>query len=278
MSKLNIGIVGLGFVGSAVAHGFQNNNLFLVDPNLGTDTSILKTQKMDAVFICVSTPMAIDGSVDASIVAKVLSELKDVNTLLVLKSTVPPNLVAGFAEQYENFVYNPEFLTERNALWDFENPITNVYGGRLEYTKQLEQIYKNHSICIEANTFHMTATEASFVKYTMNSFLSTKVLFFNQLYDMVQSAGCDFEIIREAVSNDPRIGSSHTNVPGNDGRKGYGSACFAKDVPAFVRYSMKIGNEFTVLKEVWNSNCDYRNSYGSLLPREAEQHVVFNKM
>lgn len=274
---MNIGIVGMGFVGSAAAHGFQNNNLFLVDPNLGTDTSLLKNQKMDAVFICVPTPMGADGSVDVSIVAKVLSELKDVDTLLVLKSTVPPNLVAEFAAEYEKFVYNPEFLTERNALWDFENPISNVYGGKLEYTKQLEQIYKHHSICKEANTFHMSATEASFVKYTMNSFLSTKVLFFNQLYDLTQSAGADFDVIKRAVANDARIGPSHMNVPGDDGNRGFSGSCFPKDVPAFVRYSIQLGQEFTVLKEVWNKNCDYRTN-GTQLQREKEQHIRFNKI
>lgn len=272
---MKIAVIGAGFVGKAVIYGFKND-VFIADPAVGTSAKDIK--EADVVFICVPTPMGEDGSVDISIVKSVLKDLESVDTLLVLKSTVPPNLVAEFAEKYEKFVYNPEFLTERNACWDFENPISNVYGGKLEYTKQLEQIYKEYSICREAKTFHMTAAEASYVKYTMNSFLSTKVLFFNQLYDMVQETGCNFEVIREAVSNDARIGPSHTNVPGNDGRKAFGSACFAKDVPAFVRYSMKIGKEFTVLKEVWNSNCDYRNSYGTLLPREAEQHVVFNKI
>jgi len=276
MSKLNIGIVGLGFVGSAVAHGFQNNNLFLVDPNLGTDTSLLKKQKMDAVFICVPTPMGENGAVDISIVIKVLSELKDVDTLLVLKSTVPPNLVDEFSKFYDKFVYNPEFLTERNALWDFENPISNVYGGQIEHTKQLEQIYKNHSICKEANTFHMTAQEASFVKYGMNSFLSAKVLFWNQFYDLTQIAGADFNIIKRAIANDVRIGPSHMNVPGEDGHRGFSGSCFPKDVPAFVNYSFQMGEPFTVLKEVWNKNCDYRSA--NLLPRELQQHIKFNKI
>lgn len=276
MGRMNIGIVGLGFVGKAAAHGFQDNYLFLVDPILGTDTSVLKKQKMDAVFICVPTPMGADGSVDVSIVAKVLSELKDVDTLLVLKSTVPPNLVAEFAAEYEKFVYNPEFLTERNALWDFENPISNVYGGKLEYTKQLEQIYKHHSICKEANTFHMSATEASFVKYGMNTFLSTKISFWNQFYDEVEKNGCEYNVIKSAIGNDPRIGSSHMDVPGHDGRRGFGGACFYKDCAAFLKFSGS--NGMSVLREAWNKNVDYRMSYGSLLTREVEQHVNLIKL
>ena len=268
----------MGFVGSAVAHGFRNNNLFLIDPKLGTDISLLKNQPVAAVFICVPTPMGDNGTVDVSIVSNVLKELKNIDTLLVLKSTVPPNFVAKFAEEYEKFVYNPEFLTERNALWDFENPISNVYGGKLEYTKQLEQIFKKHSICKEANTFHMTAAEASFVKYLDNTFLSTKVLFMNQFHDVVKQAGCDYDVIKTAVSNDTRIGSSHMNVPGEYDRKGYGGSCYSKDTPAFIRYSESMGVNFTVLKEAWNSNCDYRNSYSKPLQREIDQHIVFNKI
>lgn len=278
--KITVVVCGTGFVGAAVAHGFQNQSVILIDPKLGTHTSDIEllANKPDVIFICVPTPTGENGDVDVSIVSKVLRECNGYDVPMVLKSTVPPNYVKDFARRYEKFVYNPEFLTERNALWDFENPISNVYGGKLEYTQQLEQIYKDYSICKEANTFHMTTEEASFVKYGMNSFLSTKVLFFNQLRDMAEAAGCSYEMIRAAIVNDTRIGSSHTHVPGNDGRKGFGSACFSKDVPAFIHYSFKLDKEFTVLKQAWNANCDYRNSYGDLLPRESEQHVKFNKI
>ncbi len=272
---MKIVVVGNGFVGKAVVYGFKNN-VQVIDPTLGTHTSDVKDA--DVVFICVPTPMGDSGAVDVSIVAKVLQELEHLGALLVLKSTVPPNFVKEFAEKYEKFVYNPEFLTELNALKDFENPISNVYGGKAVHTSHLATIYEDYSICKPANNYFMTAEEASFVKYSMNSFLSTKVLFFNQLRDIVEAANCDYDVVREAVANDKRIGPSHTMVPGNDGRKGFGSACFSKDVPAFIRYSINMGKEFTSLREVWNSNCYYRTSYGDVLPREAEQHVRFNKI
>lgn len=275
---INVGIVGLGFVGKAVAHGFRNNNLFIADPVIGTSTKDLLDKKLDVVFICVSTPMGANGEIDVSNVDQVLFDLSKMSTLLVLKSTVTPKHVEFFSKKYYNFVYNPEFLTERNAFWDFENPISNVYGGERIYTDALEVIYLNCSTCAPANTFHMTAVEASFVKYAMNSYLASKVVFFNQLHDLVDSSGYSFNKIREAVANDPRIGDSHTYVPGFDGRRGCGSACFSKDVPAFIRYSQEQGKELTVLKETWNANCDYRNSYSEPLPREQEQHIRFEKI
>lgn len=272
----SIVVVGAGFVGKAVIAGFRNVTL-AVDPVLGTKLSNIK-DKPDVIFICVPTPMGPNGDIDATIVESVLEQCQHFGALMVLKSTVSPNLVKGFSEKYKRFVYNPEFLTERNADWDFTHPISNVFGGDPEDTKLLEHIYATYSYCEPAETFHMTAEEASFVKYSVNSFLTTKVLFFNQLYKMTEAAGVDFEKIRLAVTNDDRIGPKHTNVPGNDGRLGAAGACFSKDIPAFVRYSQKIKQEFSILKQVWNTNCELRNSYRQMLPREVEQHINFTKI
>jgi UDPglucose 6-dehydrogenase len=274
MSKLNIGVVGYGFVGKAVAHGFQNNNLFIVDPKLdrGVDISVMKNMKLDVVFIAVPTPMSASGAIDSSIVESTMAALKDMDTLLVLKSTVVPDIVQRLADEYPNFIYNPEFLTERNANWDFENPISNVYGGDIIMTKKLESIYTNYSICKPAATFHMTAPEASFVKYGMNTFLSAKVLFWNQFQAICAKNGANYSEVVAAIGNDPRIGPSHTTVPGPDGRYGFGGACFTKDTAAFIRYA---NNEFTVLNEVVRTNNIIRSQY-ELDSREKDQNVSYS--
>lgn len=275
MKKLIIAIVGYGFVGKSVEHGFKQNNLFIIDPQLGTDTSLILDKHIDAVFICVPTPMGKNGRIDASIVLKVIDELKDLNTILVLKQTVTPDIVGELAARVKNFVYNPEFLTERNALNDFEFPFMNVYGGESRYTTALEYIYKNHSICKDAPSHHMSAVEASFAKYGVNSFLSTKVLFWNQFSELCSAHSADYSKIQKAIGTDARIGVSHTTVPGHDGRKGAGSACFSKDVPALIQFSDK---KLSILNEAWNVNCDIRNSYGQVLPREKEQHIKYIKI
>jgi len=272
---MKIAVVGCGFVGRAVINGFRNV-VCAVDPVMGTKISDIK--EADVIFICVPTPMGVGGAVDVSIVRSVLQETTHLNALMVLKSTVPPNYVQEFADEYEKFVYNPEFLTEANAFDDFLNPISNVYGGKPEYTALLEKIYKDYSNCTEANTYHMTAVEASFVKYLDNTFLATKVMFMNQFFDVVQKTDANYDVIKTAVINDKRIGSSHMNVPGHDGRKGYGSACYSKDVPAFINYATSVGVKISILREGWNSNCEVRNTYGKCLPREIEQHISFNKI
>jgi len=273
MKKANIGIIGYGFVGRAVAHGFQGCNLIIADPLLGTSTAdmVQTKEKFDAIFICVPTPMGSDGVIDASIVEKVLFELRYLETLLVLKSTVVPDIVEKLAVRYTNFIYNPEFLTERNALRDFEWPIMHVFGGELEQTRKLELLYIHASICNnDAPRFHMSAVEASFVKYTMNSFLTAKVLFFNQIEALCSKYGADYNTVREAVTTDPRIAPGHTMVPGNDGRYGAGGSCFLKDTAAFSHFS---DCKLTILDEVIRVNKIIRGGYSNLLEREIAQHV-----
>ena len=277
-SKRNIAVVGYGFVGKSIAHGFRNCNLVIADPNLGTSTKDLLEFDgiFDAIFIAVPTPMGPDGKINSDIVEKVMDELSGLDTILVLKSTVVPDTVEKLAQKYTNFVYNPEFLTEKNALNDFVNPFMHVFGGEYGMSDVLTHIYEAYSECdMTVPMYYMSAKEASFVKYTMNSYLTTKVLFFNQIADLCQKHGANYGTVMSAVGTDSRIGHAHTSVPGHDGRRGAGSACFSKDVPAFIHFSE---NELSILREVWNSNVDIRNSYGEPLPRELEQHITFNKI
>jgi nucleotide sugar dehydrogenase len=272
--KITVGVVGAGFVGRAVAHGFNKQNVILIDPLLGTHTSDLLDKEPDVVFICVPTPMGENGKIDASIVEKVLDELKELNTLLVLKSTVIPDIVDRLSKQYKNFIYNPEFLTERNAAWDFENPFMHVFGGNEVYCTQLQMIYEKYSICKKCVVKKMTAKEASHVKYSMNSFLALKVIFWNQMKEMMDRDGVSYNTVRDAFINDPRIGFSHSMVPGADGTPYTNSCCFNKDIPALIHYS---DMSLSVLREAWNVNVEGRLKVG-LTDREIEQHISYIKI
>ena len=167
---------------------------------------------------------------------------------------------------------NWEFLTEKNALDDFINPPMHVFGGEKNATKKLEEIYKEHSRCKPCQVFHMTALEASFVKYGINSFLATKVLWMNQFQDICDNNHAKYNVVANAIGSDPRIGHSHMQVPGPDGRKGFGGACFPKDTKAFSHFAE---GQFKVLDTVIEENNFYRSMY-ELDEREKEQKVVYN--
>ena len=130
MKKINVAVIGAsGFVGDACCHIFQNQNVIKIDPRLGTTVNDILESKIDLIMICVPTPMGENGKINASIVENVLDQLKNKkDCLIALKSTVTPDIVAKY-ESIENFVYNPEFLTEANARRDAENPTHIVIGG-----------------------------------------------------------------------------------------------------------------------------------------------------
>lgn len=275
--KLNMAVVGHGFVGAAVDYGFPDSNCkkTIIDPKYGSSVDDLG-KDIEVSFVCVPTPMADDASIDASILVSTVNKLLlHTRGLIVIKSTVIPSIIHALAQD-ERVIYNPEFLTEKSANEDFVNPPMHVFGGKTEKTKELEEIYETYSACKPCVVYHMSAEEASFVKYGMNTFLMTKVLFFNQLFDLVEKQGLNYNVIRNAIGTDPRIGHSHSTVPGHDSRKGAAGACFAKDSPAFIMYARDENLPFTILEEAVRRNQEYRNAYGEPLPREKEQHIRFD--
>jgi len=268
-------IVGHGFVGKAVDYGFQTSNCetYIVDPKYGSTIEELQGDSFDATFVCVPTPYGENGSIDDSIVQSTVEELLKYDTgVIAIKSTVTPDTIERLPRLSARIVYNPEFLTERRANEDFINPSFHVFGGFEEPCKRLEEIYNKCSQCKPCPSLRMSAMDASFVKYGINCFLATKVLWFNQFKDVVDGWGGNYHHIANAIGSDPRIGFSHIRVPGPDGRRGYGGACFPKDTAAFSNYAEGV---FTVLDEVIDANNAYRCAY-SLDDREKEQKIKFN--
>tara|TARA_R110000796_G_scaffold22986_3_gene66133 strand:+ start:2135 stop:2965 length:831 start_codon:yes stop_codon:yes gene_type:complete len=267
---MKILIVGHGFVGKAVDYGFSHPLVekTIVDPKYGLFISDINIALFDIAFVCVPTPMGDDGTVDSSILDVILGDLVDHNITIIVKSTVTPDIVKQWPN---NIVYNPEFLTEKSASEQFVNPPFHVLGGEEHAVSKVVSLYEKYSLCSPCPILKMTAEEASFVKYTINSFLATKVTFFNQLYDAVSSTDANFSTIIKAVGMDSRIGSSHTKVPGFDGKQGYGGACFPKDTLAITKYT----NKLTLLEKAIIINNDYRLQY-ELDDREKEQNVKYN--
>jgi len=133
-------------------------------------------------------------------------------------------------------VYNPEFLTEANALQDFIDPDMQILGGKWRDCEAVEKAYIRYSAVKIVPTFKVDLITASLIKYTINSWLATKVTFFNEIYDLFKNSGAhaSWDQFTEMVKNDPRIGDSHMQVPGTDGKQGFGGHCFPKDTNALI--------------------------------------------
>ena len=274
---MKIAVIGHGFVGKAVSFAFTipSNTVQIIDPIYNSHISELD-EGTHFAFVCVPTPMGCDGSIDADIVKICVKEIieRAPNAIIVLKSTVTPEVVNDLASPEfagHRLVYNPEFLTEKSAQEQFINPPFHILGGRELSSHEVEKLYKYHSLCKPAPAHFMTTAEASFVKYGINTFLATKVTYFNQLFDaMLNTDHVRPNVVINAIGLDPRIGSSHTTVPGYDGRRGYGGACFPKDTTALLNDYPNM----TVLEEAIETNKDYRAQY-ELDFREKEQNVRY---
>ena len=131
---MKLGIVGHGFVGTAVDHGFTKDiQKFIVDPKHNSTNTIedLIKFKPDATFVAVPTPQSESGECNTEILEGVMQQLNNSKGLLVIvKSTVPAYKLQKIQEECINIriVYNPEFLTEKNYIDDFVNPAMHVFG------------------------------------------------------------------------------------------------------------------------------------------------------
>ena len=278
---MRIGIIGYGFVGKAIEFGVSDDvELIKIDPKLNTDINDLAKFKPDICFICVPTPMNEDGSQDISILKSVFNDLisSSIKSLIVIKSTVLPDHLNALKKLVPNLVLNPEFLREHSAQEDFINSKLIIFGGPKKATNKLAYFYANHTKCKTKDYKFTDVISASLIKYSINTFLSLKVVFFNQLHEIFAASDSpmDWKEFTGIISKDERIGKSHMQVPGSDGKFGYGGACFPKDCNALIKYSEDIGKPFDLLKKSSAINNKIRKQYKKLGRREIEQNVNFN--
>jgi len=263
--KLKLGIVGKGFVGGSVAHGFDKNvEQIIVDP-IHSEITLKEcvNKEPHIVFICVPTPQSKTGEVDVRISQNVLSELNDLQYkgVVVIKSTITPNHLTKFTQDYKlRLVYNPEFLTEANAHWDFCNPSMQILGGQWDDCEAVEKAYVQHSSVKIVPTFKTDIITASLLKYTINSWLATKVTFMNELYKLHSESGASssWEQFTDMLKRDSRIGDTHLQVPGPDGNFGFGGHCFPKDTLAFIHYARDQKASLNLLEKAINTNVKIR--------------------
>ncbi len=242
MEKKTVGVVGFGFLGRAFVHGFiLHADIKIYDKYDDTYDSLWETvNSSEYVFIGVPTPMNEDGTQDLSSMDDAVKSVVDVaekRKIIVLRSTIIPGTTRNYAEKYpkHDFVFNPEFLTERQAKLDFINAARIILGGEESATEKIKSFYRTR---FSYTPIYLTTWEAAEVsKYMANCFFAVKVSFLNEMYDVAKHINVPYEELRDMWLADQRIGNSHTDVPGHDKCRGYGGKCFPKDVQAFVKWS-----------------------------------------
>ena len=271
----SVGIIGHGFVGGATAEVFKHYTsvkVYDVDP-MRTVDDYFDVIAQDILFVCLPTPMKKNGRVDTSIVASALSTLS--NALqqnwkpVIIKSTIPPKDLVGLAKLFApsiHLIYSPEFLTERTAVLDFQQTSRIFFGDHTEdKTVPLSEIdAKNGNAEMITTLFDKrfprvpqiwtSMEEASLIKYGTNAFFATKISFFNELYQIAEQYGVNPDSLIAHILLDQRIGRSHFQVPGHDGKMGFGGHCFPKDINGYIHIAEDVEVQPLMAQATWVTN------------------------
>lgn len=262
LKNIRIGVIGNGTVGQATARSYLEHvaevRCFDTVKERCThghsNVGMGKVLACDIIFICLPTPQKANSlECDTSIVEAFFRDLKGPDhdytaKNLVLRSTVPIGTTRRLAEKYRlpNLVHSPEFLTARCATVDAQMPTRNIVGiprreitGLTDGAEALWNLYAARFPGIPI--LRVTSNESEAVKLFQNGFFAVKVAYWNEVYCLAEKLGLDWETVRNAILADGRIHHSHTQVPGPDGKFGFGGACLPKDLSSLLWQSIECG-------------------------------------
>ena len=221
---------GLGVVGTAT------RTMLGIERSYDIAGGITKEELMDTkyIFLCLPTP-TVNGVCDTSLVRRYVEMLGKGHTFII-RSTVLPGTARALAEEFDVPVLScPEFLTEATAHIECNLPDLLVIGS--DDVRIREEVWWRFFQRVKAERVVFTDTmTAEFIKYAINTFYATKVLFANALYDVTEKLGIEYDIVRDAMYARKWIGGNHLTVPWN-GKRGVNGKCLPKDLAAFATFS-----------------------------------------
>lgn len=253
--KYNILIIGHGHVGSAISNAFISDDITIVDPKFNKNKiSDYKKKIFDIIFVCVDTPK----NECFQTLSLVLSELNKFlpGNIVCCKSTAAPEYYEKAINKFNkiHLVHSPEYLSHWNNKADFLAQSFLILGGKHKHCKEVAEIFLNRLSFIK--TVRLTDIKtAALVKYSENAFLAMKVTFANELFNIHKKLKCpsSFSEFVELLGLDPRINSTHMQVPGRDGYYGWGGHCLEKDTHELEKFS-----ESSLIKFIRTLNKQHR--------------------
>ena len=263
MAKKTLMIVGDGFVGGAIRKALEpHHNIIIQDPPKGYDNGNYRGLiNLDGVIICLPTPSDDDGYCDDSLVLDEYYKIRSAFSFvpILLKSTTSVTTL-NHLECLEDtgLTFSPEFLTAANAYEDLMNSEHMIFANCMPGDNPFWSDIFVQALRNVTPVFMRSLVEAGITKYTINSFLATKVTFFNEIHELCERYGVSYQRVKLATQLDKRIGTSHMDVPGADGLHGWGGACFPKDTSEFLLTSKDSGAELELLSKAIELNRKHR--------------------
>jgi len=265
---MKVGILGYGFVGRAVALLSSCHEVSIYDPNIdefGSADQKDSAYNADFIIVCVPTPQSDSGELDISIVQDIAEQwaARKALGILVIKSTIPVGTIDALCEKHNTYkiVHNPEFLSQRTALADFASTSEVIVGHRdtcsgLMAACHVHDMYKEYYAAVRH--ISVTAKQAEMVKIARNSLYATKIVFMNEVYDLCQELGVDYDdrFLAAFTSEGQHlwIGPQHSSVPGPDGLRWFGGKCLRKDSKGLLSVANNKGADMSVLRAAVEKN------------------------
>lgn len=259
-TKINISVVGMGYVGLSMAMLLsRQNNVFAVDiddfkvnkinnnespivdreiedcfqnQKLNLSATLIENHNFkNSDFIIISTPTDYDPDrnfFDTSSVEVVIEKVNKENqkATIVIKSTVPIGFTKRMQDKFSNLniFFSPEFLREGSALHDNLHPSRIIVGSANDKAKQFSLLLSKAALKKDIDIMHVNSSEAESIKLFSNTYLAMRVAFFNELDTFTYKNNLDTRSVIDGVSLDERIGSKYNNPS-----FGYGGYCLPKD-------------------------------------------------
>jgi UDPglucose 6-dehydrogenase len=257
---MNIGIIGLGVVGSAVKNGLEKigHTVYVFDTKFA-DSSLADVLQTDVCFLSLPTPPREDGSCDISVVEGTLRDLEasEYQGLAVIKSTVEPGTTDRLSKELKiSLAFCPEFLRERAAYTDFaENHDVLVIGT---YTDAHHDLIKDAHGSLPKNVFRMSPLEAELAKYFSNVYNALRITFANEFYDVCRALGADYGKIKHAMVHRQNIEDAYLDC--NENFRGFGGVCLPKDTKALAALVRKLGLDLKLFETIVEENAKFKRT------------------
>ena len=217
----------------------------------------LNWDKTDIVFICVQTPNNLEtNSVDTKFLESAITEiskLENQDITITVKSTIPPyeieNVCNNVGYDRNLLTFNPEFLREGNAVYDFFNPDRVVIGGlNQEKIKKLEELYSSYN----AEIIITDPISSQLIKYLANTYLPMRLSFANEATRLAEYSNANLQDVLKGVGLDSRIGSHYFRPSPS-----WGGSCFPKDLIEVNNFYNKNKLNLPLISNIIESNDEH---------------------
>lgn len=250
---MNIGIIGLGIIGSACKFGFEKLGHKVIVHDIKLDTKMSDVLSCDIVYVCVPTPSNENGSCNTSVVEAVVKELEyfKYTGIIAIKSTVKPTTTEKLIEETKlNICFVPEFLRERCAITDFtENHTVLAIGTHSEKVYEVVKLCHGH---YPKNTVKLNPTEAELLKYYANVFNAMKITFANEMYEVCEKLNIRYSKVKDAFIKRGITKDIYLDV--NENFRGYAGMCLPKDTKALDSFIKELGLDLKLFETIDKEN------------------------